>query len=288
MPGGRIAGLGNAGLPIGVTLGTIGEPAAWWLDGARRLEAAGFAGVWAWDHHGARGVTRPVLEGWTILAAAAAVTSRVAIGTHVLNVMARPPAIVAHAAATLQGVSGGRLVLGLGIGGNPADHEPLGIPLATVGERVERLTEAVAVLRLLWSGERVSFGGRYSQLAEARLSPAPDPPPPILLAGQTSTGARLAARIGDGWTTRPDLLERLRPAFEEGLADAGRRREDVEIVVGWEGGRTGIDALPATDPWVADPAGTMARWQRLGADAVILTARTTADVDRLVESTGRW
>jgi alkanesulfonate monooxygenase SsuD/methylene tetrahydromethanopterin reductase-like flavin-dependent oxidoreductase (luciferase family) len=283
----RIATLGDARLPIGVSLGTVGATVDWWLDGARRLDEAGYAGVWVWDHHGARGRPRPVLEGWTILTAAAAQTRRVAVGTHVLNIMNRHPAILAQMAATLQAVSGGRLIVGLGIGGHPADHEPLGIPLPDVAERVARLEETVAVLRALWSGEPASLANRFYPLRDARILPVPEPVPPILLAGQSSTGAMLAARIADGWTTRPDLLPRLLPGFRDALEAAGRQRSDVAVIVAFDGGRTGEDFLEGS-PWVARPAETMAEWQAAGADAVIVTARTTGDVDRLVEAVGRW
>jgi alkanesulfonate monooxygenase SsuD/methylene tetrahydromethanopterin reductase-like flavin-dependent oxidoreductase (luciferase family) len=86
----------------------------WWLDSARRLDAAGYAGVWSWDHFVSRGVrTDPVLEAWTTLTAAAMVTERVTVGTFVANVMNRHPAVVARMAAMLQEASGGRLVLGI-------------------------------------------------------------------------------------------------------------------------------------------------------------------------------
>jgi alkanesulfonate monooxygenase SsuD/methylene tetrahydromethanopterin reductase-like flavin-dependent oxidoreductase (luciferase family) len=286
-PAPRIAALGAGRLPIGVSLGMIGESMAWWLDGARRLEAAGYAGLWAWDHFRGRGRPKPVLEAWTSLSAAAVVTDRMTLGTHVLNVMNRHPSVLARMAATLQELSKGRLVVGLGIGGNPVDHEPLGIPLPPVSERMARLEEAVAVLRALWTGGPVSLEGRFQVLREAIAYPVPDPVPPILIAGQSSAGARLAARIGDGWTTRPDLLTRLRPAFDEALAGAGRDRRDVSIIVGWEGGAMGEDAL-RDSPWVRDPHATLAEWRARGADAVIITARTTRDVDALVEAAARW
>jgi alkanesulfonate monooxygenase SsuD/methylene tetrahydromethanopterin reductase-like flavin-dependent oxidoreductase (luciferase family) len=195
--------------------------------------------------------------------------------------------VLARMAGTLQALSAGRLVIGLGIGGNHADHEPLGIPLPPVEERQARLEETVAILRALWTGGPVSYQGRFNALRDAIAHPVPEPPPPILVAGQSSAGARLAARIGDGWTTRPDLLERLRPAFEEAVDAAGRDRRDLTVVVGWEDGAMGEDALRGS-PWVEDPPATLADWQDRGADAVIVTARTTRDVDALVDAAARW
>lgn len=291
-PRSEAAGVISGGpIPIGVSLSTIGVGPDWWLDSARRLEAAGYSTVWAWDHHlaraDARGRPRPVLEAWTILTAAAVATDRIAVGSHVLNVMNRHPAVLARMAATLQVLSGGRLVLGLGIGGNPLDHEPLGIPLPPVEERLARLEETVAVLRALWSGRPTDLEGRFVSLRGAVVAPVPEPPPPIVIAGQSVRGARLAARIGDAWTTPAERFDRLRPAFEAGLVEAGRPRAAVAVVVGFEGGRTGVDFL-AGSPWIGDPVGTWRRWRAAGADAVVLTARTGADVDALVAAAERF
>jgi alkanesulfonate monooxygenase SsuD/methylene tetrahydromethanopterin reductase-like flavin-dependent oxidoreductase (luciferase family) len=271
-----------------VALGTIGVPFSWWRDSARRLDEAGYAGVWCWDHFMTRG-PRPnsVLEAWTTLTAAAVVTERLTLGTFVANVMNRHPAVLARMATTLQEVSGGRLVLGLGIGGHPVEHEAYGIPFPPVPERVARLEEAVAVVRALWTGRPVTRESPFYRLRDAVALPRPEPPPPIVIGGQSVTGARLAARIGDGWTTRPALLDRLLPVFQETLAAAGRARADTPVIVGWEGGRAGEDAL-AGSPWIARPAEEWASWHARGADGVVVLARTTADVDRLVAAVRRW
>lgn len=277
---------GPASVRIGVALGTIGVPFAWWRDAAVRLEAAGYAAVWSWDHFTTRGRPNSVLEAWTTLSAVAAVTSRIGIGTFVANVMNRHPAVLARMAGTLQEVSGGRFVLGLGIGGHPAEHRAYGIPFPPVPERIARLEEAVAVIRALWTAGPVTRPGRFYPLEDAVALPVPQPRPPIVIAGQSVAGARLAARIGDGWTTRPDLLDRLLPVFEEGLAATGRRRADVRVIVGWEGGRAGQDALVGS-PWVEAPAEESARWRARGADDVVLVARTDADIRALVAAAGR-
>jgi alkanesulfonate monooxygenase SsuD/methylene tetrahydromethanopterin reductase-like flavin-dependent oxidoreductase (luciferase family) len=114
--------------PIGVSLGVIGVEAGWWLESAVRLEAAGYAGIWAWDHFMGKGVpTRPVLECWTMLAMAAGRTERLTVGSFVTNVMNRHPTVLARMVGTLQVATGGRVVLGIGIGGHPAEHEAYGI-----------------------------------------------------------------------------------------------------------------------------------------------------------------
>jgi alkanesulfonate monooxygenase SsuD/methylene tetrahydromethanopterin reductase-like flavin-dependent oxidoreductase (luciferase family) len=280
--------VGGGHLPIGVTLDPIGTTVGWWLESARRLEAAGYAGVWIWDHHAARGRRpRSVLEAWTTLTATATVTRRVAVGTHVLNVGNRHPALLARMAATLQQLAEGRLVLGLGIGGDPLDVEPFGFPSLSVGERVARLEEAVGVLRALWSGGTVVREGPVWPLRGARALPVPEPRPPIVIGAQSSTGARVAARIADGWTTRPDLLARLLPAYLEALDAAGRSRGEVSVLVGWEDGRSGEDSLRGS-PWVEDPVGTLGTWRVAGADGVVVPARSDRDVDALVRAVERW
>ena len=163
-------------LPIGVCLRSIrGEP-RWWLDSARRLDAAGYQGLWTWDHFMGRGdLTVPVVECWTILAMAAAATERVTVGPFVLNVMNRHPALVARMASTLQIASGGRLVLGVGIGGAPKEHEAYGIDFPPPPERVARLEEAVAVMRALWTGGPVDRESPYYPLSDAYAHPLPEP-----------------------------------------------------------------------------------------------------------------
>ena len=140
-------------LPIGVSLRTIRAEPGWWLESARRLDEAGYEGVWAWDHFMGRGdPTVPVVENWTALAMTAGATSRIHVGSFVANVMNRHPAVLARMASTLQIASGGRLELGVGIGGHPAEHEAYGIDFPAPPERVARLEEAVAVIRALWTG----------------------------------------------------------------------------------------------------------------------------------------
>jgi len=279
---------GRGQLPIGVCLGSIGPDADWWLASARRLEAAGYDGVWCWDHFISRGDRRtPVLEAWTMLAAAAAQTERLRLGSFVLNVMNRHPAVVARMAATLQAVAGGRLVLGIGIGGHPAEHRALGIPFPDAPERAARLEEAVAVLRALWSGGPVDRDSPFYPLRGAMGFPRPDPAPAIIVGAQTRTGSRLAARIGDGWTAPSETFERDLPGYMASLAEAGRERGGQELLVAFEGGRSDRDAL-AGSAWIEAPRAELARWQAAGADGVIVTARTPADVDALVAAAGRW
>ena len=229
----------------------------------------------------------PVVECWTILAMAAAVTERVTVGPFVLNVMNRHPAVVARMASTLQIASGGRLVLGMGIGGAPKEHEAYGIDFPAPPERVARLEEAVAVIHALWTGRPVTRDSPFYPLRAASAHPVPVPVPRIIIGGETVAGARLAGRIGDGWSAFDDNFEANLPAYLESLAASGRRREDQQVIVGFQGDWLSDQSI-ADSPWVTAPRDTWARWREAGADGAIVLARTTADVDALVEAAARW
>jgi len=275
-------------LPIGVCIRAIRAEPRWWLESAVRLDAAGYAGVWCWDHFMGRGdKTVPVVECWTMLAMAAAATERLTVGSFVLNVMNRHPALVARMAATLQIASAGRLIVGIGIGGAPREHEAYGMPFPDAPERVARLEEAVAVLRALWAGGPVTRESPFYPLREAYARPVPDLAPRIVIGGETAAGARLAARIGDGWTAFDDNFEANLPIYLETLAANDRRRADQTVLVGFQGDWLG-DASVAETGWVQAPRDTWARWHEAGADGAIVLARSTDDVDALVDAVARW
>ena len=273
--------------PIGVAIGTIGATARWWLESARRLDAAGYRTVWAWDHLMGRGDPMvPVVEQWTILAAAAGATERIGLGTFITNVMRRHPTLVARMAGTLQAASGGRFSLGIGIGGFDREQRAYGVDFPPVAERAARLEDAVAVIRALWTGEPVTRPSPYYPLIEAIARPPVAPAPPILIGAGSRVGVGIAARIGDGWAAEGSSLERYGSAWLEGLEEAGRQRSDVRLVLGFGGGRSGQDALDGS-PWIGSPREEWERWHAAGVDEVVLTARTTADVDRLVGAAER-
>jgi alkanesulfonate monooxygenase SsuD/methylene tetrahydromethanopterin reductase-like flavin-dependent oxidoreductase (luciferase family) len=278
----------TGGLPIGVTIRSIRAEPGWWLESARRLDAAGYAGIWTWDHFMGQGdTTVPVVEAWTILSMAAASTSRATVGSFVLNVMNRHPAVLARMASTLQIASGGRLILGIGIGGAPREHKAYGIEFPDPKERAARLEEAIGVLRALWTGGPVTRDSPFYPLRDATAFPIPVPPPPIAIGGETPAGARLAGRIGDGWSTFDDNFEQNLPLYLESLEANGRQRADQRVYVGFQGDWLG-DASIAESPWVKEPRETWQRWHEAGADGAIVLARTTADVDALVGAAERW
>jgi alkanesulfonate monooxygenase SsuD/methylene tetrahydromethanopterin reductase-like flavin-dependent oxidoreductase (luciferase family) len=277
--------MGDEAPRIGVAIGTVNATPRWWLESAIRLEAAGYRAVWAWDQLVGRGdKTVPVVEQWTILSAAAGATSRIGLGTFVTNVVLREPALLAKMAATLQEASGGRLTVSLGIGGGAKAAASYGMPFPDKAERLRRLEEAVAVLRALWTGGPVSRESELSPLSDAYAFPVPKPTPRILIGAQSPGGVRLAARIGDGWAAERPAFESYLPAYLEAVAAEGKRREDVWIALGFGGEEKGGANALDDSPWISDPAGEWQRWHAAGADEVIVTARTNADIDALVAS----
>ena len=230
----------------------------------------------------------PVVEGWTILSMAAGADARVTVGPFVVNVMNRHPALVARMASTLQIASGGRLILGIGIGGAPKEHAAYGIDFPEAPERVARLEEAVAVIRALWTGGPVTRDRRRTtRCATPTPIPVPDPPPPIIIGGETPAGARLAGRIGDGWSAFDDNFETepaALPRVARGVGPAARGPARHRRVPGRLAGRRADRRLP----WVTAPRETWERWREAGADGAIVLARTTEDVDALVEAAERW
>ena len=275
-------------LPIGVVIRTIGGDPATWLDSVRLLEKAGYAGVWAWDHLMGPPPGQPVVEAWTILSMAAAVTHRVTVGTFVANVMNRHPAVLARMASTLQRASGGRLIVGFGVGAETGEHAAYGMDYPPIAERAVRLEEAVEVMRALWKGGPVTRESRTYPLSEAIALPVPEPPPRIIVAGETRVGARIAGRIGDGWTASDTNFEERLPDYLEALATSGRRREDQLVLLEVNEGDWLDGGSLAQSPWVHEPRATWESWRAAGADGAVILARSPADIAILVTAVERW
>ncbi|MFI6602422.1 LLM class flavin-dependent oxidoreductase [Nonomuraea sp. NPDC050536] len=169
---------------------------------ARLAEELGFDSVWAGDSP----VTRQRADAITLLAAVAAGTERVTLGTAVLLAALRHPIPLAHQLATVDRISGGRLVAGLGAGfptpNTEAQFTAIGVDYKT---RVSRLEETITAMRLLWSGEEVSFDGRHFAFHDVRVAPRTVRPegPPIWLAAGGEAALRRVARLADGWLPYP-------------------------------------------------------------------------------------
>jgi alkanesulfonate monooxygenase SsuD/methylene tetrahydromethanopterin reductase-like flavin-dependent oxidoreductase (luciferase family) len=163
--------------------------------------------------------------------------------------MNRHPAVLARMVATAAELAPGRIELGIGAGGHPAEHEAYGIDFPARPIRGEHLVEAIEVLRLLLSGGPVDYQGQHYQLSGAHAFPVPNPPPRIIIGGETAAGARFAARHADAWTCFGGHYDQLAPAFEAELDAAGRNRADVDVLIGLEVDDLGDDLDALTAGW---------------------------------------
>lgn len=165
---------------------------------APALEAAGFDSVWVGDH---LAFHIPILESLTLLTFASAVTERIQLGTAVYLLPLRHPTATAKVTATLDVLSGGRLTLGVGVGGEfPPEFEAVGVP---VDERGPRADEAIEILRRLWSQDDVVHAGQHFQFGPVTLDPKPLQPggPPIIVGGRRGPTFRRAGCLGDGYVS---------------------------------------------------------------------------------------
>jgi probable F420-dependent oxidoreductase len=185
----------------------------------RRLEAWGFESVWAGDHVSFH---NPILESLTLLSSYAGITSRIRLGTAVYLLALRSPAVAAKITSTLDVLSGGRLIFGVGVGGeNPKEFELCGVPHR---ERGARVTEAIDVVRALWRDTPASFQGRFTRFARVSIDPKPvqEPGPPIWIGGRSDAALVRAARQGDGWISYVVHAERYRQSVARIREEADR------------------------------------------------------------------
>ncbi|GAB3023473.1 TIGR03557 family F420-dependent LLM class oxidoreductase [Natronobiforma cellulositropha] len=200
----------------------------------------GFDTAWVNDHfhpwfdHLQDGTSANGGNCWSWLPAALERTDDLVIGTGVSAVIHRyHPANVAHQLATLEELYPGRVFLGLG-SGEALNESPLGLPMPGFGECAKRTAEAIRIIRALFEGEFVDYDGRYWTLEEANLYTGPDEAPPIYIASNGPTLARMAGDLGDGYVTvfeEPDRVQNeLFPAVEKGIAksDHNESIEDLD------------------------------------------------------------
>lgn len=166
------------------------------ISDGRRAEELGFDFISTSDHPcGAD----PTYEVWTMLSWIAAATSRIRIATRVLGVPYRPPAMVAKMAETLNRLSGGRLILGLGGGYSDDEFRSFGLRVSTPRDKVDGLEEAIHIIRGLWSRPDFTFDGRLYHTDHANLEPKPERPIPIWLGTLGNRALELTGRLADGW-----------------------------------------------------------------------------------------
>jgi F420-dependent oxidoreductase-like protein len=174
------------------------------VEQAQAAEEAGFDLVTVMDHlyqiGGVGSVDEPMLEGWLALAALARETKRVRLGTLVTGVTYRNPAMLAKEVTTLDTISGGRAILGIGAAWNDVEHEGYGYDFPPVGQRMDRLEEALAIIKAMFTEDRPSFHGTHYQIERALNVPKPVQPggPPILIGGGGEQRTlKIAARYAD-------------------------------------------------------------------------------------------
>ncbi|GAA1596959.1 LLM class flavin-dependent oxidoreductase [Kribbella sancticallisti] len=196
------------------------------LEGTEYAERTGWHGVWVADHFMQNGddLSVPVNECLALLAGLAARTSRVRVGSMVLGNTYRHPAVVANQAATLDQMSNGRFVLGIGAGWQVNEHEVYGIELPPVRERLARFEEACQVIKGLLTEERTSFDGRYYQLSGAPLEPKPSQLPILIGAAGEKVALGIVAKYADEWNHwgRPELAVQKGKAFQAHCEKIGR------------------------------------------------------------------
>jgi F420-dependent oxidoreductase-like protein len=198
-----------------------------------------FESAWTFDHFYPifSDSTGPCFEGWTMLAALAAQTSRIRVGCQVTGMVYRHPAVLANMAATIDILSGGRLEIGLGAGWNKEECDAYGIELPPLKERFDRFDEGVEAIVRLLSDTTTTLEGRYVRLREARCEPKPvqRPHPPVVIGGRGRTRTlRTAARFAQQWNCIPDSpaeWKELRGVLDEHCAAAGRDPSEVESSV---------------------------------------------------------
>ena len=270
-------------IPVGVALGTIGLEGDAWLRAAALLATAPIDRLWIWDHLMGRGAPeRPVLEGTTLAAAALAQNPNLHVGTLVLDVTKRHPALTAKIAATLDAIAPGRFTLGIGAGGDAAEHDALGMPYGEVGERIAALSEQVAVARAMLVGdssERLTLTTPGS-LNGAASAPRPGARLRLLIAGDHPSSISLAASFADEWVA---------PAatFAAGLAQLRERERATDRAKPLVRAHL-LHQLSASErlidsPFGRDPQGVLAEAHAAGADGLIVTVRTERDAEEALQ-----
>jgi probable F420-dependent oxidoreductase len=236
------------------------------LELSRLAETLGFDSVWVSEHHGAGDGYLPSLL--PMLAALAAATDRVLLGTGVVLAPFHHPLRLAEDAAVVDQLSGGRLILGLGLGWREEEFRMYDVP---VRERVRRTRETVDILRQAWTGDRFSHQGRAYSFDQVRITPPPFrvSGPPIYLGGMVEPACRRAGRDGDGYIRSRGGLDEARQAVawaEEGAREAGKDPDalgfaQLQNAFVWEDG----DAWGVARPGVAHQLGVYSGW-RAGTD----------------------
>ena len=180
----------------------------------------------------AEDTSAPFPEAWTTLSALGARTERVRVGTLVTGNTYRHPAVLAKMAATLDHITSGRVVLGLGSGWQENEHRQYGIEFHTVGERLAHLDEACAVIKAMYAPGKANFSGQFYQLTDASCEPKPvqNPLPLLIGGGGEKVTLKITAKHADEWNVwgEPDTLRHKMAILDQHCADVGRDPKDIQ------------------------------------------------------------
>jgi alkanesulfonate monooxygenase SsuD/methylene tetrahydromethanopterin reductase-like flavin-dependent oxidoreductase (luciferase family) len=210
-----------------------------------------FDSAWMVDHLQAGDAS--LLEGFTTVAFLAGQYPGLRFGNAVLSQSFRNPALLAKMAATLQFLSRGRFVLGLGAGWNAEEYRAYGYDFPSDGVRVEQLDETLTIIRALWTRVTATFQGRHYRVVEARCEPRPDPIPTVMVGAFGPRMLRLTARQADWWnvsSTGPARYGRLAAEFDRACAEIGRDPRSVRRT--WVGGCACAPTEAAARTWAGD------------------------------------
>lgn len=201
---------------------------------ARAFDAQGYDSVWVCDHlYGIPAPGNDILEAWSLLAAVAAITEDVQLGTLVTPPLFRNAAVLAKQIATIDHISGGRVVAGLGAGWFQDEFEGYGIEFPPIADRMTALEETVELMKLMWTSDEVTYEGRFASAKGVRCAPKPASPPPVLIGG---SGEKLlmgiAARHADIWNnvavTQGELGNKVK-ALHRRCEDEGRDPSTITV-----------------------------------------------------------
>ncbi len=203
---------------------------------AMSAEELGYDFVSANDHPCGK---RPSYETWTMLTWVAAKTSRIKIATRVLGVPYRAPAMVAKMAESLDRLSDGRLILGIGAGGSDQEFHAFGLPVPSPKDKIEGLEEAVRIIRGLWTSNGFTFAGRHHQTHAAGIEPKPDRRIPIWLGTLGKHSLAVTGRVADGWIPTlemapPAAIPAMRDRIFDSAVTAGRDPTAITLVYNME------------------------------------------------------
>jgi probable F420-dependent oxidoreductase len=286
---------------IGIQLPEVEREVRWpeHLAIARAAEEAGFDSIWLGDHLLYRGDGRPERapwEAWTLLSALAAATERVRLGPLVACAGFHPPGLIARMAATIDEVSGGRFVLGLGAGWSEQEFRAFGIPY---DHRVSRFEESFAIVRGLLAGERVTLDGRFWRADDAVLLPRPARRTPLMIGSNGPRVLGIALPHADAWNTwyedygnSAEGFAALNERISAAALEAGRAPREIErsacVLVILDAAAGDRAVTPEAPPLTGPPeriAERLCELAQAGADEAILVVSpiTERSVRRLAE-----